>query len=189
MHAPIPRETTKFAFNVGHFNLLKSSGSFDDFAKSELIEGELFVVNAQFRRHWWVRRQLVRAFDSALADFGNTLVAADECNVQLSEDSMPQLDIALTTEPFGDGPLPLASIKLIVEIADSTLENDLGRKLALYASHGIPEYWVVDVEGRVIHKMWEPAGEGYAERREFGFGAVVEAATVAGVSVATERLG
>ena len=171
------------------FQLLARSGAFEDYARSELIEGEIIVVNAQYRRHFWARRQLVRAFDAALGQRADNLIAADECSVALSNDNQPQPDIVLTDEPQGDGPIPLSSVKLVIEIADSTVETDMGRKRALYARHGVPEYWVVDIEGRAIHQMWRPSGEAYIEQRTLAFGDRIEAATLAGVSVETGGLG
>ncbi len=35
-------------------------------------------------------------------------------------------------------------VLLVVEIADSSLEYDMGRKACLYASFGVRELWVVD---------------------------------------------
>jgi Uma2 family endonuclease len=35
---------------------------------------------------------------------------------------------------------------LAIEIADSSLSDDLGKKRLLYEAIGIPEYWVIDVE-------------------------------------------
>lgn len=69
----------------------------------------------------------------------------------------PEPDILLTSEPEGEGPVPLPSIALIVEVADTTLRNDLGIKQRVYASHGIPEYWIADVEGRVITRCGRQA--------------------------------
>jgi len=39
---------------------------------------------------------------------------------------------------------------LVGEIADTTLASDLDQKKQLYAELNIPEYWVIDVRGRVI---------------------------------------
>lgn len=39
---------------------------------------------------------------------------------------------------------------LVGEIADTTLADDLDEKKKLYASLGIPEYWVIDVKGERI---------------------------------------
>lgn len=86
----------------------------------------------------------------------------------------------MTDAPEGDGILPLEAVKLLIEVADSTLAQDLGLKAALYAGAGVPEYWVVDVSGRMIHQMWSPRPEGYAGRREVAFGEAIEAATVKG---------
>jgi len=177
--AKIDASPVPLRFDVQRFMRMSDEGLFDDFAKTELIEGEIFVVNAQYRRHAWARRQFMRAFDEALASRKDGLTATDECSLDLSPGSMPQPDIVLTTEPLGDGPIPRDSVKLIVEIADTTLATDLGRKAVLYAAHGIPEYWVVDLEGEVVHQMWEAMGEGYAERRKICFGEKITATAVA----------
>jgi Uma2 family endonuclease len=42
-------------------------------------------------------------------------------------------------------------VLLLIEVADSSLEQDLGEKAKLYAEHGIPEYWVVAVEAEQVH--------------------------------------
>jgi Uma2 family endonuclease len=54
---------------------------------------------------------------------------------------------------FTSNPRP-QDLRLIVEIADSTLGFDLKVKGALYARAGVPEYWVLDVAGRrlLVHR-------------------------------------
>lgn len=49
---------------------------------------------------------------------------------------------------------------LIGEVADTTLATDLDEKKKLYASIGIPEYWVIDVRGAqiFIFQLTETAG-------------------------------
>ncbi len=39
----------------------------------------------------------------------------------------------------------------MIEVADTTLAYDLGTKVPLYQRHGIPEIWMVDLQGRQIH--------------------------------------
>jgi Uma2 family endonuclease len=49
---------------------------------------------------------------------------------------------------------------LVGEISDTTLANDLDEQKHLYASLGIPEYWVVDVRGqRVFAFLLQENGE------------------------------
>ena len=80
------------------------------------------------------------------------------------------------------------TVLLAIEIADTTLDTGLGRKAALYARHGVPEYWVVDVERRVIHQFWSPASGEFADNRETAFGELVTAATIAGLIIKTLAL-
>jgi Uma2 family endonuclease len=63
-----------------------------------------------------------------------------------------------------------SALFLAVEIADTTLRNDLGRKLRAYAAAGVPHYWVADLKGRRLHVMAEPAEAGYARSEVMPFG-------------------
>jgi Uma2 family endonuclease len=168
------------------FMLLASNGAFDTYARAELIDGEIFVVNAQFRRHAITRRRLMRGFEDALDARADGLGVLDECNIAFDDGTMPQPDITLTTaaEPE-DGPIPLDSVMLIVEIADTTLAHDLGPRRERYARYAVPEYWVVDIKAKVVHQFWSVAAEGYAERGEVPLGERIEARTIAGLGVET----
>lgn len=48
-----------------------------------------------------------------------------------------------------------------VEIADSTAAFDLSRKALLYAAAVVPEYWVLDWQGRRLVAHREPSEAGY----------------------------
>ena len=48
-------------------------------------------------------------------------------------------------------------VLLVVEVANTTLPFDLGRKAAKYLASGVPEVWVVDVNREVVH-VATPAG-------------------------------
>ena len=52
---------------------------------------------------------------------------------------------------------------LVAEVSDTTLRTDLGTKALLYARVGIPEYLVLDIAGRQIHRHRQPTHDGYAE--------------------------
>ena len=130
-----------------------------------------------------VRQQLIRSFSEALANRTDGLGELDECSVAFDDMSMPQPDIVLTIEPDGEGPIPIASVRLIVEVADTTLAQDLGRKQRLYACHGIAEYWVADLAAGRVVRMWGPEGENYAQRGEWALGVRVESATIAGLAL------
>jgi len=46
-------------------------------------------------------------------------------------------------------------IYLVVEVSETTLKQDEGKKLLAYQDAGIPEYWIVDVAAKVvrIHRL------------------------------------
>jgi Uma2 family endonuclease len=52
----------------------------------------------------------------------------------------------------------------VIEVSDTSLRFDRTTKLRLYARVGIPEYWIVDTNGRQVEVCRNPAGEGYEER-------------------------
>jgi Uma2 family endonuclease len=170
---------------IEDYLLLDRSGAFDAYAKTELIEGEIYFMNAQHRPHALAKMEIYDGLRDGLRAIGSPLRPIVEASIAMPERSAPEPDIVLTSEPLGQGLIPLASVALVVEVSDTTLATDLGRKAALYARHGIPEYWVADIEGRVIHQMWGPGEEGYAERREVNLGERIEAATIEGLALGT----
>ncbi len=57
---------------------------------------------------------------------------------------------------------------LVVEIADSSLRYDIGRKAALYASFGVRELWVIDTVRPPTRVFREPTADIYRDVRDFG---------------------
>ncbi len=80
-------------------------------------------------------------------------------------DSEPEPDVMVCSNPelaaYGTARTkPL----LVIEVADSSLEYDLGEKAALYAQAGVPEYWVVNLVERVLEVFREPENGSYQMR-------------------------
>jgi Uma2 family endonuclease len=184
---PLNTSPLPLKLRVEDYLALDRSGAFADYAKTELIEGEIVFMNAQHRPHARVKMELGFGLRDAVGRVPGLGVLI-EVSIEAPPHNVPEPDIVVTSEPDGDGLVPLSSVKLIVEVADTTLRNDLERKASLYARCGVPEYWVADVNGRVIHQLWAPAGETYAERREVAFGEAVEAVTIKGLRVETAGL-
>ncbi len=77
------------------------------------------------------------------------------------EFSEPQPDLALV--PLADYSVNHPSTAhLIVEVADSSLDLDHGKKLRIYASCGITEYWVVNLPEQCIEVYTRPTPSAYA---------------------------
>jgi len=116
---------------------------------------------------------------------GADLEALVEGSVEIPPHDVPAPDIVITSDAEGSGLIPIGSVRLVVEVSDSTLSHDLGRKAAMYARSSVPEYWVVDVAAMVIHQAWAPSGAGYGERRLVALGGPIAAITIDGLEVDT----
>lgn len=184
-HEHLPSAAAERAkLTVADFATLSDAGAFDRYARSELIEGEIWVVNAIHRRHARAHAVLTVELGIARKACEPMLDIFSNPSTELSDISLPEPDVVLA-EPADDKWIAGPTVRLAVEVSDSTLDFDLGRKATLYAKHGVPEYWVVDVEARVIRQFWAVAGEAYGERREVAFGTAITAATIDGLVVDT----
>lgn len=175
----------KYRLTVEDYLRLAGDGTFGD-RRTELIEGDIWIMSPAHTPHARIQGALALAIGQALAHHeGLMLLIAP--SVRLSEDTMPEPDIVMAAD-HRSGVLPGDKVRLMVEISDSTLDNDLTTKQALYASAGIAEYWVVDVRGAVIHQLWEPFDSAYRNRRKVAFGEAVDLATIQGLTVETSTL-
>ncbi len=175
----------KYRLTVEDYLRLAADGSFGD-RRTELIEGDIWIMSPAYTPHARIQAILASGIGSAMApDSGLILLIAP--SVRLSDDTMPEPDLVLALN-HRDGPLPGEKARLIVEVADATLTTDLHTKARLYAMAGIPEYWVVDVRGGVIHQLWRAESEAYGERREVVFGGMLTAVTIDDLAVSTEAL-
>lgn len=175
-------ENQRAKLSVEDFLLLADSGAFDDYSRTELIEGEIWVVNAVHRRHARIHIDVAAAVVPAVKALGAPLVAYTNPATRLSDDSLPEPDIAIGEDEDGRV-VTLAKLRLAIEISDSTLSMDLGRKARLYARTGVPEYWVVDCEAGTLLQMWAPEGETYREQRHHVGGERLSAATIPGLTI------
>jgi Uma2 family endonuclease len=126
----------------------------------ELVDGELINKSPKYLRHV---RGVQGVFRVLVEIFGWGFVLTEPSVDVAAEDhrtSEPEPDVVVlnrrASELPGDEPEP-PDIALVVEVSDTTLHHDLTTKAALYARAGIPDYWVLDLNGRrlVVHR--EPA--------------------------------
>lgn len=185
---PIATRQHRAKLTAEAFELLEKHGVFSEYRKSELIDGEVYVLNAQLRPHGMVKMRLYDALRDALKAQESRFRPVAEFTMSLSPLDRPEPDLMLTSEPDGDGFVPSESVPLVIEVSDTTLRTDLGRKLRQYARGGIAEYWVADVKRRVIHRMWSPEGPSYRERDEIAFGEALASATIPELIVSTAEL-
>jgi Uma2 family endonuclease len=140
---PTPAPSRPFRFTREQYHDMGRRGYFDG-KRVELIFGEVREMSTINWPH-----ALAVAFPT-----GHWL------NIQqplVSPDSEPQPDVAVipgSPRSYTDHPTVAA---LVVEVSDSTLNDDLTTKAELYATAGVAEYWVLDLNGRQLHVFRDPA--------------------------------
>ena len=110
--------------------------------------------------------------------------------VELGDDTKPQPDLAVLAGPrsrFSTRAARASDVALIVEVSDSTYPRDAGERLRKYASVGISQYWIVNINALRVEVFTGPTGgvaPSYRERNDFGLGDVVPLRlTVGGVAI------
>ena len=154
--APQPIKLT-----VDDFAVLHDAGAFDAYPRAELINGMVVCMSPQTSLHVLVANRLARRLGVALDALGSPLEALVAPTVAIPPHNAPEPDVALLTTISGQRYFPLESMSLAVEVSRTTLRYDLTTKRDLYASAGVPEYWVVDVEGLRVHRFRTPQGGAY----------------------------
>jgi Uma2 family endonuclease len=172
----------RLPLTVDDFLLLDENGAFEGYGKTELIEGEIFFMNAQHSRHGRAKMRLANAVSAALRSCAPELEVLVEVSVRIDSNSAPIPDV-FATSYLGDDLVPADTVSLVMEIADTTQKTDLGKKATLYAKAGIPEYWVFDLQLGVLHQMWSPAGDVYTQNRQVPVGEMISSETINGLTI------
>jgi Uma2 family endonuclease len=174
--------------DVSQYHRMGEAGVFEGNERVELIEGEIVEMAPIGDRHAGTTNKLTELL--VVAARGRAVVAVGN-PVRLDRYNEPQPDFALL-EPRADfyrGSVPTPSdVLLLIEVADSSLRFDRAVKLPLYARHGIPELWIVDLQHDIIEVCREPHGDGYAAISHVAPGDVLEPALLPGVRIAVTEI-
>ena len=143
---------------------------FPNALKLELIDGE--IIDRQAKKHPHVLWQhLIFGWLQPL--FGERALMEAPINVAAedNERSEPEPDLAVTRKSIRDydSNPPPEDILLILEVSDSTLQFDLSVKASLYARAKIADYWVIDIQNRLVYVHRYPAQGSYSNLVRYGF--------------------
>ncbi len=157
---------TRVRFSRTDYHRMGETGILPQRPRVELLDGEIIQMSPIGPQHGCVVDRLNDFFTPRLQ--GRAI-----CRVQgaiaLDAFSEPEPDLALLKprpdfyareHPFA------ADVLLIIEVSDSSIEQDLGAKLRLYASAAVPEYWVFDLTRNLLIVHRTPAGDGYSNVKE-----------------------
>lgn len=142
-----------FRWTIEQYRELYKTGLFCDM-KTMLIHGEVYAMVMPNPPHSAI---LNLAYECLRAAFVPGYHIRNQQGFDIGSKNDPGPDLAVIAGTILDyldrNPTTAA---LIVEVSDSTVFFDSTTKAELYATAGVPEYWVMDVENRQLFVYRDP---------------------------------
>jgi Uma2 family endonuclease len=173
---------------VAEYHRMGEVGILTEGDRVELIEGQLVALAPIGSDHAGTSNALTRRLVQTVGDRG---VVAVGNPVQLDDLSEPQPDFSVL-KPRDDDyrratPRP-DEVLLLIEVANSSLAYDRNVKRSLYARHGIPEFWIVNLVAGEVEVCRLPLGEQYQSVLCVGRDGVLEPQLLPGVTIPVAAL-
>jgi Uma2 family endonuclease len=159
-------------FTVAEIEQITAAGIFLEDERFELIGGEIVPMQAKGLRHEILKSALNLYWVPKLPP---DLLFVTETTFRLTPDTFLEPDFVFYPKATKLAGLSAQTARLVVEIADSSLAYDLGRKAGLYAGFGIAELWVINAVSLETRIHREPTPTGYQSVRDVPAGALVPA--------------
>lgn len=149
---PQPRGPRPFRWTLALFHRFGDMGCFEG-RRAKLIDGQLIEEGPMDPPHALALELVEEALRAA---FGTGWRYRIQTPLVLGQFTDPMPDIALVRGSARGALVHPTTAELVVEIADSSLNFDVTTKAELYATAGIADYWVLDLDGRRLLVFRDP---------------------------------
>ncbi len=140
-----------------------NAGLLKDPKRLELIHGRIIRKMPQSPVHTFLRRRFGQFLRDSMTP---AFLVMEESPLRLAIDGEPVPDVFVVSgseKDYQERHPTQAEAMLVVEVANTTVEYDLGEKALLYAQSGVADYWVVLVKDNAVVVHRQPTPEGYQE--------------------------
>jgi Uma2 family endonuclease len=171
---------TRLKLSIDQYYRMAEAGVLAPQARVELIDGAIYEMAPIGSLHATLVGRLHRKLLLRLHD---RVIVECQRSVRLPDCSEPVPDIAVLRprqDEYRDQHPGAEDVLLLIEIADTSLRFDSTIKRALYAQHGIREYWIVDAKARTIEVCRAPVGDAYTSTVRFDRQGAVDMLAFAG---------
>lgn len=139
---------------------MDQAGLFGETDRVELMDGELIIMPEEGPLHRMVVQVLQRWL---LKQCGEDFELYVRGSLKVSGNTTYLIpDITVMDANFAASDCDVANAHLVIEVSDSTLRYDAGKKVRHYAKAGVREFWVVDANANAILMHREPQNETFA---------------------------
>jgi Uma2 family endonuclease len=135
-------------WTVGEYDQMQAAGYFGD-RRVELMDGRIIEMSAQLEPHVAGVSLSAKALERA---FGDKYWVRRQNPLTLGKRWKPEPDVAVVPgneNDYIDIGNPQSAF-LVIEVSDSSLTYDRGRKASAYARHGITDYWIINLVDRQV---------------------------------------
>ena len=180
----IPNPATRFTYD-DYLNT-------PDDSRCELLDGELVMVPAPDLRHQRINTRLASLVHTFVNERGLGEVFCPPCDVMLSPTDVVQPDLIFVSRErrsiLREGDAVRGAPDLVVEIlSPSTADRDRKIKRALYAAHGVREYWLVAPDAGTVTVL-TPGARGFDAAAVHGKGQTLTSPTLPGFAADLDEL-
>ena len=190
MNAPVhiqsPSRPARARLTLDDYYQMSAMGLLDRFARTELIDGEIIVLNALHIPHARTYMRMLLTLNESVVASRLALEVFGELTSELSPFDGPLPDISILDSRLIENVTqgaPREAVLLVVEIASTSARRDLGKKRKLYASRGVPEYWVVVIPKGTVERFAEPVEGDYKRHDSFAFVDAISSVTLPGIGI------
>lgn len=138
------------------YHAMAEAGLIDPDAAVELLNGEIVPMSPIGYQHNTVVDDLNEFFVSRLSGRFRCRCQGAQATSEVSEPEPDFQILELRDDRYRSGHPDPNSIRLVIEVSDSSLKKDTGPKMQIYAAAGIGEYWVIDLVNRQLLVHTEP---------------------------------
>ena len=154
----------QYRISVKEYYRMAETGVLRPDARVELLDGQIIDMSPIGPFHGSVTNYLITFFTDAAR---RRWITTAQNPVRLNDDSEPQPDLLLLKPSANyyrySHPRP-EDVFLLVEISDTSLEKDQGKKVPAYARAGIAEVWIVNLNDQTIEVYRQPHFAGYSSK-------------------------
>jgi Uma2 family endonuclease len=180
-------------WTVEEYNKMAECGVIAPDERVELIDGEVVPLSAHDKIH---SDSVALATNVLVRLYGDTHLVRVGLPIQVGEYSEPEPDFALVKpEHQTESGRHPTKPDLVIEVSYTSLSRDRMKKVSLYASASIPEYWIVNLWERCLERHLEPKadktapfGFSYARREVLGEDDSIQPVKIDGEAVAVKQL-
>ena len=161
-------------FSVEEYHRMVEVGILGEDERVELIGGRILKMPPIGSQH----AAYVSFLNRKLRAIEETVIVRIQYPIILDDETEPQPDVAVVkfkANAYADSHPHAGDILLLMEVADTSLEEDRLIKLPRYADSGIPEVWIFNLIENIVEVYREPLTlangiPGYRRRTDFGVG-------------------